>query len=73
MDVGAGEQVGQGVCTRGVVYRGEAQRDSRDALGRGCPLRAHLAGEEPGWGGAALPRPRCLPWGLTFHFPPLPG
>ena len=41
----------------------------------GCPRErlpspcAHLAREEPVRGGASLPRPRCLPWGLTFHFP----
>lgn len=73
MDVGAGEQVGQGVRQRGGLSGSSLDEPPRrGTAGLHSPC-AHLAGEEPGRGGAALPRSRCLPWGLTFHFPPLPG
>lgn len=70
VDVGAGDRVGQGVRQRGGVP-GSSLDEPLRARRSGRP--AHLAGEEPVPGGVSLPWPRCLPWGLTFHFLPLPG
>lgn len=68
-----------GACARGAGSRGPpwGTYGDRGAAGlRGCPrerLPSRLC--TPGRGGAGperrVPtRPRCLPWGLTFHFSP---
>lgn len=83
--MGAGEQVDRYVSAsqgrvpegraRGVLPRGPTETGCAAGL-RGCPkerLPSRLC--TPGRGGAGpvrrLPaQPRCLPWGLTFHFSP---
>lgn len=72
MDVRAGG-VSQGVCRRdGLSGSSLGEPPRRGTAGQPSRL-AHLAWEEPSRGGAVLPGSRRLPWGLTFHFSPLPG